>query len=485
MTDSSGKVISNGKEKKMRPFGWRDKIGYLMGDFGCNMSFSLISGYMFIFFTQFIGINLGHYALVILFAKIFDGINDPIVGALVDRLKPKGGDKFRPWILWGSIPLAASAVIMFIDTTGSAYWVKLLLCALSYVVWDICYTLVNVPYGSMASVITSDTIERTQLSTYRTFGAVVAGIPLGILIPMFVYENMTVADGSVKSIFLGERMFTIAIILGVVAFLSFMLLYKWSVERVKHKDADVENFNYFKTLKNFFKNRAVLGVTIAAFAQTIFIMSAMQLGQMTFQMYFGDGKLASLSVLVFLVPIILGAPIIKPLVKRFGKKEVSAWPMLGTIAIYIAMLIVPIKSPYVWIGLQILASMFSIGMLLVGWAMLSDSIDYMELKTGRREEGSVYATYSMVRKIGQGVGQALIPALIALTIPGMILADASTWSLEYATQIKNLSIIFPLVGSIIMFVCFTFIYNLDKKTVHDMHVTLGHKTEEEVIIHED
>jgi len=219
---------------------------------------------------------------------------------------------------------------------------------------------------------------------------------------------------------------------------------------------------------------------LAALAQTIFVLSASQLGQMTFQMYFGNGKLSSLSILAYLVPMFIIAPFVKPLVKRFGKKEICTWPMLGTVAIYVVMLILPINSPYVWVGLQVIAALFSGATLMVGWALVSDCIDYQELETGRREEGSIYATYSMIRKMGQGIGQAAIPAIIAIAIPGMVLSNSSTWNMEYAIQVKNLSVLFPLVGYSIMFICYTFIYNLDKTTVSDMQVKLGRSTEEVV-----
>lgn len=456
-----------------RPFGWKDKFGYFMGDFGCNMSFSLISGYMFIFFTQYIGINPLHYATIILFTKIWDGVNDPIIGALIDRFTPKSGDKFRPWILWGSIPLALSATLMFMDTTGWPYAAKILVCVIGYLVWDIAYTVVNVPYGSLNSVITADPVERSQLSTFRSFGAIVAGIPLSIIIPILAYKTL---EG--KSIFQGQNMFVIALIIGIIVFVSFMALYLGVKERIHHKPHDGQKFNYFETLKGFLHNRPVMAVSVAALAQTIFILSATQLNQMTFQMYFGDGKLSSLTILSSLVPMFVVAPLIKPLVKKYGKKEICSWPLIGTLVIYLAMLVLPITNPYVWIGLQLIGGIFSGGGLMVSWALMSDCIDYQELQTGRREEGSIYATYSMLRKIGQGIGQAAIPAIIAIIIPGLILSDSSTWNMEYATQIKALSALFPLLGNGIMFICYAFVYKLDKKTVAEMEVKLGRQTKD-------
>jgi GPH family glycoside/pentoside/hexuronide:cation symporter len=463
--------------KARRPFGWKDIVGYFFGDFGCNMSFSLISGYMFLFFTQYIGIKLEHYALIILLTKIWDGINDPIIGALVDRFTPKKGDKFRPWIFWGAWPLAIAAAVMFLDASAWPYWGKLALMIVGYMVWDIAYTVVNVPYGSLNSVITADPVQRSQLSTFRSFGAIVAGIPLGIVIPLFAYKQQMV-DGVEKSIFQGQNMFPIALVLGAVALISFMILWASTVERIQHGEHDGEKFNYFKTLKSFFTSRPILGLVIATLAQTIFMMSISSLGAMTFQMYFGNGKLNSLSVLTYLVPMIAGAFLVKPLVKRFGKKNIVGWPLLGTIFVYVLMLVLPITNPYLWIGLQILASLFAIGTMLVGWAMVADAIDYSEYKTSRREEGSIYATYSMMRKIGQGVGQALVPAIIALVLPGLVMSNAATWNMEYATSIKNLSILFPLAGSVIMFVAYQFIYNLDTKTLAEVEEALGRNGKE-------
>lgn len=462
--------------KAQRPFGWKDITGYFFGDFGCNMSFSLISGYMFLFFTQYIGVRLEHYALIILLTKIWDGINDPIIGALIDRFTPKQGDKFRPWIFWGAWPLAIAAAIMFLDASAWPYWGKLALMIGGYMIWDIAYTVVNVPYGSLNSAITADPVQRSQLSTVRSFGAIIAGVPLGVLIPLFVYKQQVV-DGVEKSIFQGQKMFPIALGLGVVALISFMILWAWSVERIRQSEHDGEKFNYFKTLKSFFTSRPILGLVTAALAQTALIMSSTALGAMTFQMYFGNGKLNSLTVLTYLVPMIIGAFLVKPLVKRFGKKNIVGWPLLATILLY-ALLLLPIKNPFLWIGVQILATVFAAGTLLVGWAMVADAIDHSEYETGRREEGSIYATYSMVRKLGQGVGQALVPAIIALVLPGLVMNDASTWSPAYATSIKNLSVLFPLTGYVIMFIAYQFIYNLDTKKLAEVEKTLGRNSQE-------
>ncbi|MEE4195123.1 MAG: glycoside-pentoside-hexuronide (GPH):cation symporter [Anaerolineae bacterium] len=463
------------RTQKVKPFGWGDRIGYMLGDFGCNMSFALISGFMFIFFTQFIGISLYHYSLVILVTKIWDGINDPIVGALVDRIKPKDNSKFKPWIKWGSVALVFSSAIMFINTSlwsDDLYWLKLVIMTAGYLIWDVAYTVVNVPYGSMNATITSNPVYRSQLSTFRTIGALIANIAIGVALPQLLYRTEIVA-GVEKSIFQGQSMFIIAVVMGLIALASFQLLNVLVTERVKAvEQADVK-FNFFKTLKTFFSFRSTIGLTILNLVTYIFLFSTQLTNPLVYQMYFGEGRLSSLGAISYLVPIILIAPLLSMLVKKFGKKAVSYYPFYAALVLYIILLVVPIANPYVWIVLSTLIGICTMFFGMLGWAMISDGIDDLELRTGRREEGTVYAMVSLIRKISQGVQSALIPFLIATFIPGLVMDDAATWTTEYGLQIKNLSVILPLVGVIITILTFAFIYDLDKQRVKEIEVQLG------------
>lgn len=463
------------EKKKVKPFGWGDRIGYMLGDFGCNMSFSLITGYMFIFFTQFIGISLVHYSIVILITKIWDGINDPIVGALVDRLNPKTGSKFKPWIKWGSIALVFSSAVMFINTSAwgdNLYWLKLVILTAGYLIWDIAYTIVNVPYGSMNATITANPVYRSQLSTFRTLGAMLAGLFIGVVLPQLLYRTELI-EGLEKSIFQGQKMFIIALVMGVIAFAAFQLLNALVKERVEPLEQTAEKFNFFKAFKTFFTYRSTLGLTILNLVSYIFVFSSMMTNSLVFQMYFGEGRLSSLGTITQIVPIIVIAPIVSVLVKKYGKKAVSYYPFYGALVVYLVLLFIPITSPYVWVGLTTIAGICIFFYAMLGWAMISDSIDDLELKTGRREEGTIYAMVSLIRKISQGVQASLIPFLIATFIPGLVMDDPTTWSVEYGLQIKNLAVILPLIGIVISILTFAFIYDLDKKRVKEIEVQLG------------
>lgn len=457
----------------VKPFGIQDRFGYLMGDFGCNMSFSLISAYMMLFYTQYIGVSLVHYGFIILFTKIWDAINDPLIGALADKFTPKSGSKFKPWIFWGSFPLAFGSCLLFLNTQSWPYFAKILICVIGYLVWDVAYTVVNVPYGSMNATITSDPVERSQLSTWRSFGAMAARIPISIIIPQLVYKK-EIVNGVEQSILQGHNLFLIALVMGLIALVSFQLVYRLCTERITVEDRkDAPKFSYIEAIKGFFTNRAVLALSAATLAQVVFMMGAQSTGALVYQMYFGDGSLSSFAVLGMLVPMLVCAPLVKPLVKRFGKKNLCSWPILITIVAYGIILILPKMSPVVYIGLTLVASLGTGLYSMVGWSLVADCIDSIEYKTGRREEGTIYATYSMVRKLGQGIGQSLIPFIIVAVIPGLVMNDPTTWNPAYGLTMKNLAAALPLAGAIIIFFCFKFIYDLDNKKLDEIEKALG------------
>ncbi len=170
-------------------FGMRDKLAYAAGDFGCNMSFALAS-YLAVFYTQYIGLSASLFALLLIILKVWDAVNDPLIGALMDGSKKthKRG-KFKSYIFVGSFGLVVAAALCFIPIPNAALWLKIAVCMLGYMAWDLFYTVVNVPYGSMVSVITAEPGERAQLSAWRNVGALVAGMGIGVVLPMIIYDE--------------------------------------------------------------------------------------------------------------------------------------------------------------------------------------------------------------------------------------------------------------------------------------------------------
>lgn len=467
-------AIPNRALKPLRPFGAKDKWSYAMGDFGCNMSFALNS-YLMLFYTQYIGLSLTTWGVIILLLKIWDGINDPIMGGLMDSLKPGKRGKFKSYIFFGSFLLVVSGAMCFLPIPNAPYWAKILVCVAGYLVWDMSYTIVNVPYGAMNAVITADPTERAQLSTYRSLGAFIANIVIMVALPLFCYDA---ANNLV-----GSRLFIIALIMGVAAFFAFQILLKGTVERVQTNVEDVGDrpkYNYWKAMASFFKNRAAVGTTIAAMASLIMMSGLSSAIQILFQSFFQNAQMSGIITFISYLPMLIVIPFIKPIVKRFGKKEAAAYPLLAGVVASLLMALLPIQPNrsglIVWVALSIVISFsFSI-FTMVGWAMVADCIDYQEIRTGRREEGTVYATYSLGRKLAQGFGASIIAFLLLLT--GYISENGAAQTMEVADNIRRMIGFVYFGGLTLMFVFLQWVYNLDKKAVAEMETKLGRNNQE-------
>ena len=446
----------------VRPFDWRDKVGYAAGDFGCNMSCAIITSYMLLFYVNVLGINPLHYAAIIAVIKILDAFDDPIVGALVDASRGGKRGKFKPWILWSSIPLVFVGALVFLNVPNAPYGVKIALCFVTYLAWDIAYTCMNIPYGSMASVITANPVQRTQLSNFRSVGALLANIPVMILVPLLLFKDNNPV---------GSRFFPLALVLGVISFGAFMLTYFWCEERIKPQNKEKVKFNYLQTVKSILKNRPMVGMIVCMLFFKLFCFSGNSTNQYVFMSYFKDTKLLSLSNLATMLPMILGMFVVTPLTKRFGKKALCSWPFLGSFVVDLMMAFAPISNPYVWIVLQALSGAFMGFFSLLMWALIADCIDYQEMITGRREEGTVYATYNFLSKFVSSFSASIIA--VGLSMTGYVAELQSNQPIEVAKNLKTMSGLLPAIGCLFCFLAMQFIYNLDKEGVADMNKALG------------
>ena len=198
-----------------RPFGIRDKIGYMFGDFGNDFSFLFASNYLMVFYTKVLGISGFAVGLLFLGARITDAFTDVTMGRIVDSMPPAKDGRFRPWLRRMSIPVAVSSTLMYLYFVRDwAYPVRMLYVVITYLLWSsICYTAINIPYGSMASVISPDIRDRASLSTFRSVGASLAGVVTGVLVPLIVYQT----DGAGNQVVLPERFTLTAVVFGVLS----------------------------------------------------------------------------------------------------------------------------------------------------------------------------------------------------------------------------------------------------------------------------
>ncbi|MBP3445968.1 MAG: MFS transporter [Clostridia bacterium] len=459
--------MSKAPQNAVRPFGWQDKLGYAMGDMGCNFSFQLVSTFMQLFYLQYIGIEAKHYATIILISKIFDAVNDIVIGNLVDTKKIGKKSKYMPWIILGAVTLVIFNVMLFAPVTSLPYAGKYAWCLISYCLWSIAYTMVNVPYGSLHSVITDDPQQRVTLSTFRSIGAALPAMIVMIALPPIVYSKQTNALGEEIDVLKGGILLPVAVVMSVFAFFVLLGTTKLVKERV-HRDT-AENVTGFKAIissaKSYFTNRAMVGATIATVASVGLINSTMSLNNMVFQYFFNAADKTGIAMVGSYAPMIVVMAIIGKLTKKFGKKNVLVTAMFIGAVVGVISLFAPItpdsKGMILYIvclmGLNVGNAVFQISV----WAIVADCIEVSSRKTGKSEEGSLYAIYSFFRKLAQGIGQAVVSwGLVAINFKE---GENAIQDLGFGNKVKMLYIILLMVASVISVLAMKFIYNIGKK----------------------
>ena len=463
MAKNSAKLDSNG----LRPFGMLDKLGYAMGDMGCGFSFQLVATFMQLFYLQYIGVRAEDYAIIIVISKIFDAVNDIVIGNLVDTKRIGKKSKYMPWILWGAVTLVLFNVLIFFPVKSLPYLAKCVWCLLSYSLWSIAYTMVNVPYGSLHSVITDDPQQRVSLSTFRSIGAALPAIVIMIVLPGIVYDTTTNAVGEEVQILKGETLLPVAIGLSLVALLVLWGTTKLVVERV-HRESDATTTGFksmMSAVKSFFTNRAMVGATIATVASVALFNSTMSLNNMVFQYFFREADKVGIAMVGSYAPMIIFMALIGKLTAKFGKKNVIVATMFVGAISGIVSIFAPIspdsKGMILYIvclmGLNLGNAVFQISV----WAIVADCIAVSYRKTGKSEEGSLYALYSFFRKLAQGIGQAVVS--MGLVAIGFKEGENAVQNADFGDNVKTLYFIVLAVGSLIAFLSMKFIYNIGKK----------------------
>ncbi len=459
-----------------RKFGMRDKFSYAAGDLGCNMSFALKSSIMAIFWTQFMALGDTLYATLLLVVQIWDAINDPLLGSLFDADKRayKHG-KFKSYIFVGALGLLFSGLFFFLPIPGAPKVMRCILFVLGYVLWDAFYTVANVPYGSMMSVISTDGSERSQLSTWRSIGSMVGNILPMVLLPILCYD----ASNNLK----GETVFVAAIVMGVIGLACFIYMLKTTTIRVDESLVKIsepkQKFNIFKAMLNFVKNPAAVGATLAAMAMFIGMQGSSTATTVLFQSYFGNAKISGIVMLIGYLPMFLFMPFIKNIVDKYGKKEACA--VGSAVSVFGALLLfLPLGSGTAGlVGYVVAQVFFGLGLgfyTCVSWALMADAIDYNEWKNGTKEEGTVYSLHSFFRKLAQGLGpSAVILIMTALGYDGELGANQP---FHVAENMKWLVASLYSFSAIVMFISIAFIYNLNKKKVAEMTAELEAKRSE-------
>lgn len=468
------------KTKSIRSFGMRDKIGYLFGDFGNDFTFILSTMILTKFYTDVMGVSAAVVGVVMMVARFVDAVTDVTMGRICDRSKGTAAGKFKPWLLRMCIPVAASSFLIYQSSLADmSLPFKITWLAATYLLWgSFFYTSINIPYGSMASAISADPDDRQSLSTYRSVGATLAGVLVGIVLPLLAYEKNEVG----KEVLVGSKVTMAAGIFSVLAVICYLLCYRLVSERVRPEvSEDVFKSNSVKTMfVNAFKNRALLSIIAASILMLLAQLTMQNMSSYIFPEYYNSAAAQSASTIMMMIGMLCAASIAKPLAKRFGKAEVSTASSLFAALVSAVLLIIRPANVWIYVAFQTLC-WFGLGIFtMVSWALITDVIDYSELKNGIREDGSVYALYSFARKLGQALAAGSSGFLLVLIGYDN---DAARMGVAQSNSVLNgifnISTLVPAIGFFALAMVLRFWYPLHKNQVEANVLALRKKHGEE------
>lgn len=407
-------------------------IGYGAGDAANNLAFTTATMFLLVYYTDVAGISAAAAGTLLLVVRIFDAFADIFAGRIVDKTYSKRFGKFRPFIMFGSVPLLLlSAATFSVPQIGESG--MLLYAYLTYAALGLAYSLVNIPYGSLAGAMTQDAGERAKLASARSIGAMIVGAGLGVFVAPLI-----VPGADLQAIFTFMTLGFVVVGTALYMFTAFT-----AKERVVRDVQHVTMKQSFATLKN---NRPLLMLCISSF---IFLTGMLALS--TVQLYYLRDVLHALplyaAVSIGQIVMALGLAAFMPkIVRTWGKR---AGYIAGGVIMAVGgavMFFTPAEAVALGFAGLLLAQLGIVLVNMLVWTLEADTVEYGEWKTGVRSEGIIYALFSFTRKTGQAVGGAL--AAFALSWGGYV-AGAAEQSAHAELGIRAGAGLIPLVCSIV------------------------------------
>lgn len=443
-------------------------VGYALGDTGGVLSFGVVSSFLQMYYTDVLHISLAKITVLMLVARIWDAINDPICGAFIDSRKPTKYGRFRPYVYWLSFPMIIAFVLIFVKIPGLSENQYLIYAYITYILYGMMYTGVNIPYGSMASVMTDDQHEQSTLSVARSFGSGVGSLPGQILLPLFVYS--TAVDTGVKYLD-GNKLLA-----GIILIAGFMVIIYTASFRMTQENitppANQEKSNMLKVMGQLMKNRPFVTLCLASLLLIAGSMYTQTIFNYLFKNYFETPGLFAMVTVATYIPMLALMPFIGKLMMRFGKKEICSFGSIFAAVAFLILYFIKTDSPYVFLAFVFVTGFGVSFFTLEVWALVTDTIDYQEKLTRRRDEGTSYACFSFFRKLGQTL--AGMGASVALAVVGYVTAEGVTEQTAEVNQgIYDIATLVPFAMYLVMFLILQFAYPLTKDRIKELKAELA------------
>ncbi len=435
-------------------------LGYGVGNAAQNMAFLMVSLYLLYFYTDVFKIPAAVAGTIFLITRLADAVFDPVMGYIADRTDTRWGS-FRPYILFGAVPLAALTVLCFSapDLSGTG---KIAYAFITYLLQSLALSVVLIPYFSLAPVITQDPYERTKV---QTVNLVLASLAMAVI---------SAGTKPIVALFPDEKdgfRYTVTIFM-IVSVILFIICYASVTEKVKKKEG--KHYSLKETFRLVGTNTPLLLIAAGYIFYSMAFTVRMSAILYFFKYNLGKEGLTALFMLTAIIATVIGTIAALPLTRRLGKRNTYLVGTIVSVAANIIFYFVPYSN---------ISMIFVVGALIVfssniplvcHWAMLPDTVDYGEWKTGKRGEGVTYGVTSFVQKLGNAIGGAVSGLILAVTgyVPDAVQTP------EAGRGIMHLLITLPLICAVLCFVLL-YLYKLDEKKLKGIVAELsGSRTAE-------
>ena len=441
----------------------KDKIGYAFGDLASCLVFGLTQSVLNKYYTDVLEISVLHVMIMTIIARIWDAINDPIWGRIIDRAKVGKDGRYRRWIKIFSLPVALAAVLMFLDVRGMVPAGRLAWIYITYILFGMLYTCINIPYGSLAQVITSDDKERSSLSVFRSIGSTFGAMPAMVLASVCY---VTLADGTKQMDY--KKVFIGVCFIAALSVIFYLLCYRLSKERVESKPEPAKKGTSSEVIRALLKSPPFMAVCLASMLYLAAQMFGQGYNTYLFHYYFEKPGLTMLPTVFQYLPVAVVMFFATKLDNKFGRKEVCSLGMLIAAVFYIILFLlslIGVTSVWLYLIANLMAGIGTAFLFLLVWVLATDAIDYNRVTYGLKDEATSYAFYSFMRKLGQTVATVLIN--VPLLRIGYNGSELKTEGLS-ASALKtmyNYSVMIPAVLFLLVFILLKFVYPLDKKRI--------------------
>ena len=430
----------------MKPLSMRTKIGYGLGDLASNFLFQLTVIYLLFFYTDILKISAISAGMIFLIARIWDAINDPMMGLVVDHTKSKHG-KARVYLLYGSLPLAIATVLMF-QVPGFSEGGRVVYALVTYMLWGMLYTLVNIPYSSLTASLTQDPQERTSLSSIRMIFMLIGVICVSVLVEPIV--------SSFEQSVAGYRV--VAILFAILSFVFFQLCFLSTRVAKEDQGMEANAYSIKEVWPILLKNGPLFIIAITSLfgSMASFIRETAAIYFVNYNV--GRSEMLPVFLGVVVISMVVGNILLPRITERFDKKGAY---YIGTVIAVIGSLFFHFTPISNLTMIMVFAAFSSVGFAMVGtlgWSMVPDTVEYGEYKTGVRTEGIIYAVFSFSQKLATAVAGLLVATILETTD---YVANAANQSPETLSGILSTLTIIPITLVLISAIAVHF-YKIDR-----------------------